>query len=274
MNLLHAIILGVIQGLTEFLPISSSGHLAIAELLMKQEPSLSLKVSLHVGTLVAILVVFWRQFLELITGFIGTVRALATGQLLDSFRNDDSVKMFLLVLIALVPTGILGLLVKHYLVSAMSDLGFVGAALLINGGVLFATRWSDPSPAVARKPGILDALLIGIGQGLATIYGISRSGSTISAGLFRRLGASFAVSFSFLVAIPAIAGAELLEIVSQSATGSVKFYTAFLGAVVSGVVGYLFLRLLIRLVRRGQLSFFAYYSWLAGIVVIIFHFLG
>ncbi len=274
MTILQAIVLGAIQGLTEFLPISSSGHLTIGQKLFGLDPSLSFTVSVHVGTLVAIVVVFRQQVLELLLGFVESVKALVAGQLVDAYRNDEPVRLFVLVFLALFPTAVVGLLVKRYLVASMSSLAFVGLALLVNGGVLFATRWSTPQPAAKRKSGIRDSLAIGLAQGLATMYGISRSGMTISVALFRRLGAPFAISFSFLIAIPAIVAAELLEVIGESGTEKVDLTKAFLGAAVSAVVGYLFLRLLVKVVRRGKLSFFAYYCWLVGTLSLIYHFRG
>jgi len=274
MSLIDAVILGVLQGITEFLPISSSGHLALAQRMFGYAPSLSFTIATHVGTLVAIMVVFWRDIVQLLSGLGRSASALAKGRLIAAYANDGRVKLFAMVLLAMLPTAAAALLIRKYLVDWMSQALFVGLALIVNGGVLFATRYLKAEKQAARAAGLPDAVVIGFAQGLAVTYGLSRSGLTISTGLFRGLDAKFAVKFSFLIAIPAIVGAQILEATTASGTGKVELKCSVLAAVVSAVVGYVFLRFLVGAVRRGKLSAFAYYCWLAGAFAVVYHFVG
>ncbi len=274
MSLIDAIILGIVQGITEFLPISSSGHLALAQRMFGYAPSLSFTIAAHVGTLVSILVVFRREVAELLSGLARSASALARGRFKAAYLNDQGVRLFVMVVWAMLPTVAAALLIKKYLADWMSQALFVGLALIVNGGVLFATRYLKAEKQAGRVPGLSDSLTIGLAQGLAVTYGLSRSGLTIATGLFRRLGGEFAVRFSFLIAIPAIVGAQMLEATTGTGTSKVRLECSALAAGVSAVVGYVFLRFLVGAVRRGKLSVFAYYCWLAGALALVYHFVG
>lgn len=274
MSLIEAVILGAIQGVTEFLPISSSGHLTLVQRMFGLKPSLSFTIATHVGTLVAILLVFRREVMELLSGLGSAFAALVRGKLKAVYRDDEQVRLLTMVVLALFPTAVAGLLIKKYLLNWMSQSGFMGLALIVNGGVLFATRYLKVGKKADRAPGLPDSLAIGLAQGLAVTYGLSRSGLTISTALFRRLGTEFAVRFSFLIAIPAIVGVQILEAATETGTAQVELKCNWLAAVVSAVVGYIFLRFLVGVVRRGKLSFFAYYCWLAGAFALVYHFVA
>ena len=193
MTILEAVILGIIQGLTEFLPISSSGHLVLGqELLGISIPGNSFEVVVHLGTLCSVLIVFWPDIWELIT----------------SIRSTTSQKYILGIVIATIPAVLIGLLFKDIISEAFDNIRVVSITLLITGLILFTTKYiniKDINISLGR------GLLIGIAQAAAIIPGISRSGVTISAGMHLGVSPDKAAKFSFLLAIPAIAGAGIIN---------------------------------------------------------------
>lgn len=204
MSILQSIFLGVVQGLTEFLPVSSSGHLVFFQSLMGlKEPPIFFDVMLHIGTLLAVVVYFWTDICEIAQG-LGAV-------LKRKHKNLPQVKLFLLIILASIPTGLMGILFKDWFESFFSRPKLVGGMLLITGLVLWLTRFTKKEGKPLGRMGWIDAILIGIAQGFAILPGISRAGATISTGLFCGLDRELSGKFSFLLSIPAILGATLLE---------------------------------------------------------------
>ena len=205
MNYLQTIILGVIQGLTEFLPVSSSGHLAVFEKLFAVEKTSNFfEVLLHVGTMGAIVAVFYKDVVQLLRSFFVFIFGNAGKEDIKRF------KMCLYIILALIPTGVIGFYVDKRYLALSGNLFAVGMMFIITAVVLFLTREAgaeDEGERPAKKTNWLLALIIGIAQGIATLPGISRSGATISAGIVAKMEKSEAVRFSFLIAIPAMAGA-------------------------------------------------------------------
>ncbi len=275
MTLLEAIILGILQGLTEFLPVSSSGHLALAQhFLGLKEPLVFFDVMLHVGTLSAVIVVY-RGALTRLT--IGCISTLANTELyrqpITTFNSSNDFRFVFLILLGSIPTGIIAVLFKTELESFFEDVLFVSVMLILTGIILQLPRiWTfiwigsaENRETSTRNVKVWHAPLIGIAQGCAITPGISRSGSTISIALLLGIPAKLAAEYSFLLSIPAILGAVALKI-SDIADTSMPLYILGAGMVTSFVVGYIALRLLLVVLNRGQFSLFTYYCVVLGVV--------
>lgn len=266
MNAFEAILLGVVQGLTEFLPISSSGHLVLFQnLLGFKEPELLFDICLHVGTLLAVCAVYFREIVTI----LGTlIRLPAHLKVSRGFRNlyaaNEQVRISVLIIIGSIPTAVIGLMFKEIADQLFSSIRIVGLMLLITGGLLWFTRRLDPVGKPLKAVKAKDALLIGLTQGLAILPGISRSGSTISVALYLGIDRTVAGRYSFLLSIPAILGALLVSIDSGATHTSIPTAIILLGAVASTLTGYLALKLLLMLVHRGKLFRFAPYCWIVG----------
>mgnify|MGYP001352865530 CR=1 FL=1 len=268
LDLFSAVLLGVIQGLTEFLPVSSSGHLVLfSSLLDVREPSVVFEVLVHVGTLAAVLVVFWNEFVQIVQGFFHLLRRPT--QAAQLYRTDIGSRLFIWLCAGTLPIVIAALLFKDYVEQLFNSARFVGFALIITGLILFiADRFSGSSRS--REQTLLDSLWIGIGQAVAVLPGISRSGTTIAFGLARGLSREQAARFSFLLSIPGILGALVLSIPDLvGGTVSTSGGVLFAGMLAAAVTGYAAIRLLLQVVRRGRLVWFSYYTWIVGLLVLI-----
>jgi undecaprenyl-diphosphatase len=262
MDHIDAVILGVVQGLTEFLPISSSGHLVLFQhLLGFREPELLLDAALHFGTLLAVCIHFRMDLRAMVVDAGSLIR--------HPFAPRPSSRRPLVwwIFVGSLPTALIGLMFKDAFEKAFGSVPLVGAMLLVTGTLLLLTRFTARSGTSKQTLGLLIALAIGTAQGIAIIPGISRSGATIACGLFLGLERELAARFSFLLSIPAIAGALLLQLVEGDA-GRIPLGTLIIGVVSSGLVGLFALRVLMGIVRRGRLSYFAPYCWIIGLVLI------
>ncbi len=269
MNTIQSIILGIIQGLTEFLPISSSGHLVIFQHLFgMKEPELFFDISVHMGTLVAVIIFFRKEIWSIILSVVNSVRLLLKKQasLADVYKNPD-IKLTLLIIIGSVPTAFLGLIFKEIADQLFSSVFIVGCTLIITGSFLWLTRMVKNNVKNIEGFSIKNALVIGVAQGIAIIPGISRSGSTIAAGFFLGLDRETATRYSFLLSIPAILGAEVLGLKDVSAHAIDA--TIIFGTLTAGIVGYGALNLLVYMVKKGQLHVFAPYCWVVGIAALV-----
>jgi len=270
---LRLLLLGIIQGLTEFLPVSSSAHLVFAEAILGiPRPGVFLEVILHLGTLVALLVVFREDLLAIVRGFLGSLArpAWVHGNP-HGRRIPPEGRLAWLILVGSIPTALMGLLFEGTFERIFASVTLVAALLMVTGVILLVSgRRSSTRPL--QETSVLDALTIGFAQGLAIAPGISRSGITIAAGLWRGLDREASARFSFLLAIPAILGAGLYkarEITLAHAMGFTPFQL-LLGFVASVVTGYLAIRWMLEIVRRARLSWFAYYCWAVGLLVLTF----
>lgn len=256
-SLLEAALLGVIQGLTEWLPVSSSGHLVLAQELLDIEQPLMLDVVLHLGSLVVILL-FLRAEIANIS------RAV--------WRRDfggEWGKVGVFVIIGTIPVALAGYFLHDRVEDLFGSPFAVGVALLFTGLLLFCTRFRDGS----HQLGYFTSVLIGVAQAVALIPGISRSGATISTGLLAGIRKENAFRFSLLLAVPAIAGAAVFEI-ANTADRTCDAPPLILGAIISMVVSYVAIRLLQRIVTHRHLHLFAYYCWALGLSVIVLERLG
>ena len=249
-NGFQAVVLGLIQGLTEFLPVSSSGHLVIAQSLLGIESHVILfDVFVHVGTLVAVMAVFWQDIWQLL--------------------RRPFCKLTACLIIACIPAAIMCFCLNDLFKALFSSVIAVAIALIITGILLYFSDRLNGKRTLAEM-NYLDALLIGIFQGVAIIPGLSRSGSTIFGALTRGLKRSEAARFSFLISIPVIFGALLKELLDASGEGSlVVTWTYFVGAAVAALVGYLAIRAFLRILEKKTLRYFSYYCWALAFVVIV-----
>jgi len=257
MNWLQALILGILQGITEFLPISSSGHLAISSALFgldNPENTLAFVVFLHFSSLLAILVVFFKEIMQIFTA--------------------KHINIILWIIIGIIPAGILGFAFKHTIESLFSvdRVYLIGIALIINGVILLIGEngaWGI-SQIPLERIGVKKSLIIGIIQAIAIIPGISRSGSTISGGLICGLGKRQAVIFSFFLAIPVILGATVLELKDFSKfTATIQPISILIGGIAAFLISIVALNILIRVVIKGKLYYFSIYCFILGAIVLI-----
>ncbi|HOP46250.1 MAG TPA: undecaprenyl-diphosphate phosphatase [Desulfobacteraceae bacterium] len=258
MGNIETIFLGIIQGLTEFLPVSSSGHLVFFQnILGFSEPALLLDCSLHFGTLIAVCLYFRADLGKMIT------------QLCRLNFQDPHASLALWVIVGSVPTGLIGLLFKTPLESLFGSVTVVGFMLIVTGLIVALTRFLPDDYVTKKNIGLLVALAVGTSQGLAIIPGISRSGATIVCAMLLGMNREIAARFSFLLSIPAIIGALAIQInVSQiESIGSIPLLLGFVSAALVGLVA---LKLLMSLVKKGHLYYFAPYCWAIGMAIIIF----
>ena len=276
MSLLSSILLGLIQGVAEFLPISSSGHLAIAEHFLGMSGASDIPeffdVLLHLGTLVAVFVAYWDDVRDMVVEFFCGVRDLARGS--TPTPVPPARRMILLIIVGTLPLLVV-LPIKDLVEGLADNMYFVATALLVTGCLLFASDRVKKGRKTEKSATMVDVLLVGVAQAIATCPGISRSGTTITAGCFRGFDRKFAVRFSFLLSIPAILGANILSLKDAVEAGiiwaDVPVY--LVGVVVSAVVGYACIRLLKMIADRGKFGAFAYYCWAVGVLTLILTFI-
>lgn len=274
MSLTQAFILGIIQGLTEFLPISSSGHLVIFQNLFGlKEPDLFFDVALHVGTLMAILIVLRQDVCSLVKGTFCFLVYRMRSQMDKIDDQDKTMARFAgLIFIGLIPTAALGFFLQDVFRLLFSSLLAVGMMLIITGTLLWLTKTTGEGTKDNANMSVLDAIIIGFVQGLSIAPGISRSGATISFGLFRKLKKMVAIRFSFLLSIPAILGAIILEW-ENPLLHEGELLNVISGTLTAALAGYICLNMLIRVVQKGHFHFFSPYCWAMGSMTIVLSFI-
>lgn len=288
MSLLEAIFLGIIQGLTEFLPVSSSGHLSIFQQIFGLEKTgTSFDVFLHLGTLLAVFVVYWREIGRLIYDGIGIIvdsivnvfyyiRWKTTKQSPEYRKVIRTAyrKFALLVIISTIPTAIIGLLGSNLVDQASDTLIIPGICLLITALLLIISDNIPDGKKTPKKTTYSNAFFIGICQGIATLPGLSRSGTTITAGLLCGLRRDFVVKYSFIMSIPAIIGANILKIPAlheNIAKTGVECYIA--GSLTAAIIGYICIKTMLVIVRNKQFKYFSLYCGIVGMIAIVASFL-
>jgi len=270
LDILSAIILGAVQGLSEFLPISSSGHLALIPHLLGVETGLAFDTVLHIGTLIAIFTFFWKDIVNLIKGFILSIIDLSEG--IDKFKeglNTIPEKRFAwLIIIGTIPTGIIGILFKDAVETVLRGTIFIGFFLIVTGIILYYSERHSSGNITAKDMSFKKAAIVGICQGLAVLPGISRSGSTIASGLCLGLEREYAARYSFLLSVPAVIAAGVLQIkdISNIDASMTVLLAGFLSSV---IFGYLAIKLLMKMIKGWSLDIFAYYCWIVGILTLV-----
>ena len=273
MEPLQAIALGIIQGLTEFLPVSSSGHLVLLQNLFGlAQPELLFDICLHIGTLIAVCIVFFQEIRSILLTLLhlpGLTKS--SGGLKPLFAENEDVRIALLIVAGSIPTAVLGILFHKIADQIFGAVWIVGIMLLVTGTILWFTRMAPRKGRSIVKVTMKDALVIGLVQGLAILPGISRSGTTISVALFLGVDREVAGRYSFLLSIPAILGALIMGLDSSLIQTSVSWGMILAGTASAGVVGYGALKLLLHLVKKGHLYSFAPYCWLLGVAALIWN---
>jgi undecaprenyl-diphosphatase len=258
MTLLLALLLGLVQGVTEFLPISSSGHLRLMSAAFGvEDPQTLFDVCVHGGTLGAVLAVYRSDVLRMIKG------------LTQPRWDNPGFRLVVLVLVGTIPAGVVGVLAGDWLEAELSSVSMVGGFLMFNGAILMGSRGRGEQGRGLDALTLKDAVVIGLSQSVALLRGISRSGTTITAALLTGVNREAAAAFSFLLAIPAISGAVILKLGQALGSGGVETPPLIAGTLTAFVTGYFALNVLIRLVNRGQLYHFAWYCWGLGAAALI-----
>ena len=273
MTYLMSIVLGLVQGVAEFLPISSSGHLSIFQNWFGlEEPDNLFNVLLHFATLIAVCVVYWRDIVDMVQEFFRGVAALTN-------RKDDhgpvppARRLVMMVILGTLPLFLV-LPIEDKVEALGGNNLFVGFALLVTGVILYVSDRMARGKKTARTATVKDALLVGCAQAVAVIPGLSRSGCTISAGMALGFERTFAVRFSFLLSLPAVVGATLLKVIDVAKEGvdTALLPIYLVGMVVAGVVGYFSIRLVNMLAQKNKFGRFAYYCWAMGLIAIVVSF--
>lgn len=276
MTVLKAIILGLIQGISEFLPISSSGHLSIAGNLMGMDPEadslLSFNILLHVATLAAVFIVYRKDIWEMIKAFFGICGDLFTGKGLK-LKQHTYRRLIVMLILATIPATVAAFLFGDIIENPA--LWQIGIFLLMTAVLLFLSEKLSGGKSEIKNMSYKQSFGTGLFQALGTLPGISRSGSTIVGGLFCKLDKKTAVRFSFLMSIPAILGALILDIKDMMSTESALpgFLPVAAGMIAAAVSGYLAIKFLLRIVEKSKLSYFSYYCAAAGIFAIVWYFI-
>ena len=271
MEMYQGIILGILQGLTEFLPVSSSGHLVLGQIFFGITGSqLIFDISLHVGTLLAILVVYFSDIASILASVFGFFSKALSGKPVNHlFTDDPHLRMAGLILVGSVPTAVIGLFIKQYEAVLFSSALIVGFMLILTGIILWVSRNYYTAEPIGKGFGIKKAIFIGTVQGLAVLPGLSRSGSTIAAGMVAGLDRHTSARFSFLLSVPAVAGAELLGLKDIMEQGLSIDLVTICGTIAAFISGLIALKILLRLVHAGRFHLFAPYCWLAGAAALL-----
>jgi undecaprenyl-diphosphatase len=266
------ILLGAVQGITEFLPVSSSGHLALLQTLFgfdAESPEMLLfDLAVHLGTVVAVVVVLWRS----LPGFSvrETIGADGGGELADTLRPISVRRLLTMILAATVATGIVVMPLKKMFEGAFGSLAVIAAMWLITGTLLWITDRKKHAKLDLDQFGLRGAFLVGLAQGVAVMPGISRSGATVCVAILLGLNRVRAVELSLLIGIPAVLGASLVESLGKWQTlrsGSLPLLSLLLGGVVAAVVGVVAIKLLIRFAKAAKLKYFGFYCYALAILV-------
>lgn len=286
MTIIQSIFLGIIQGITEFLPVSSSGHLTILQNLcgIQTDGGLLFDVMLHIGTVVAICIVFRRDILRMIGETVRMINDL--GKNISVFfhnKKDQDARRYkkilhnnyrrfvVMVICATIPTGIIGFAAQDLIALASESLLAPGIGLIMTAILLIISDAVETGNKIPKDISFTSSFLIGIAQGLSTLPGLSRSGTTIAACLISGYDKRFAVKYSFIMAIPAILGAACLEIsqIGGSNVSISQFFIYLVGAVVSGTVGYFCMKKMLTIVRKKKFRGFAIYCLILGCISLI-----
>lgn len=269
MSSFQAIVLGIVQGITEFAPVSSSAHLVILPYLSGwRQPPLLFLINLHLATLVAVVCCFKRECLELFIAFTRSLRRL-------SAKNDSSAKLAWLIVLGTVPAALVGYFLKHFFESLFGSPLAVGFLLLVTGAILILSEKRARRERKLEEITVFDSILIGAAQSLAIAPGLSRSGLTMAAGLLKGLTRESSARFSFLLSIPIILGAFVREIPkSNLAVAALNIGPLVLGFLAAAISGYLCIKFLLSYLQKRDLSVFAYYCFGLGILTIIFNWLS
>lgn len=267
-----AVILGLVQGLGEFLPISSSGHLALLENFFSIDESkiLLFTVMLHLGTLVSVFAVYWKDIIRLVFELCYTIRDIAKGKS-PRININATRRMGAMIIIATVPTAIIGFAFNDMFEGLYSSIISIGIGLIFTGTILWIAEKMGNGNNNIHEMTFLNAIIVGIMQGIAIAPGVSRSGSTLFGGLISKIDREFAVKFAFLISIPSILGSFVLEFPKAlKAGGSIFTGPVLVGMLVAALSGFFAIKVMIKIVSSKRLSMFSFYTWALGGCVVIY----
>ncbi|MCQ2977781.1 MAG: undecaprenyl-diphosphate phosphatase [archaeon] len=269
MDIIQAMIIGLVQGLTEFLPVSSSAHLIFAQqFLGVTEPSLAFDVLLHLGTLVAVVGYFFKDIVRMIIAFFKSLLDIVKGRFKSEIKRDPYKKLAWFTILATIPVGIAGIAFDDLVESLFTGITLPAFFLLITGCLLFASQRMNTGKINIDEINWKEALILGCGQACALLPGLSRSGTTIATGLLLDLDKEFAAKFSFILSIPAILGATVIQLKDVSIT-NVELTAWIAGFAIAAISGYLAIKFLLKLIKERSLDVFAYYCWIIGIIILV-----
>jgi undecaprenyl-diphosphatase len=267
-DIFQSVILGVVQGITEWLPISSSGHLALTQLLLNIEVPIFFDLILHLGTLIGV-VGFYRK------DILGIFKSVIYPKSMDLDSIKENRELLIFIIVGTIPTAIIAFGLKSIFVYSFYSFFLLSIGFFISGIFILMTKYLKRG---SKKIGYLDAIIIGIAQGFSVFSSISRSGITISIGMMRQIDHDRLVKYSFLLSIPAIIGGSLFDLLLMDETQlsqieKINFSSYLTGFVFSGIVGYISIILLINIVKKGSLFYFSYYCFGLGAILLIASFI-
>lgn len=270
MDLIQGIIIGIVQGLTEFLPVSSSAHLVFIQNILGVESSLAFDTFLHLGSLLAVLWFFRGDIIKMIKSWWLSIGDILQGRFKQGFYDDPYKRLAWYVILATIPVGIAGVFFEDAVDSLFAGALYVPAFFLfVTGTILYLSQRMTSGEINFHNVSAKESLFMGLGQACAILPGLSRSGTTIAAGLVIGLDKEFAAKFSFILSIPAILGAFVLQLKDIGSAMDANFLPILLGFVAAFIAGYAAIKWMLELIQKRSLDIFAYYCWIVGIVVFI-----
>ncbi|PWB85521.1 undecaprenyl-diphosphate phosphatase [Methanobrevibacter thaueri] len=268
MDIIQGIIIGIVQGLTEFLPVSSSAHLVFIQNILGVESSLAFDTFLHLGTLIAVLWFFRYDIYKMLKSWWLSLGDILQGRFTEGFGEDPYKRLAWYVIIATIPVGIVGVLFEDSVDALFAGALYVPAFFLfVTGTILYLSQRMTSGNINYDNITKKEALFMGLGQACAILPGLSRSGTTIAAGLTIGLDKEFAAKFSFILSIPAIFGAFVLQLKDIGSAMDANFLPVFLGFIAAIISGYLAIKWMLDLIQNKSLDIFSYYCWAVGIIV-------
>jgi len=267
MDYLKVLILAITQGLTEFLPVSSSGHLVIvSEFFGIHYPGITMEIFLHFGTFLSVLVVFRKDIHNILIAFFKNFWKITNYP--KNMKENEDFAMSIYMLLAIIPAGIAGVFFGDFFENLFKDINAVGFALIVTGTILFLTQWAKKSN---KKITLWSSVIIGIVQAFAIIPGISRSGSTISTGLFLGIDKKKVARFSFILALPLVFGATLLETKNLVGVSVIDWKLILFGIVIAFITGYYAIKWILYSLLKGKFYIFSYYCVILGFLILAFN---
>ena len=268
MDIIQGIIIGIVQGLTEFLPVSSSAHLVFIQKLLGVQSSLAFDTFLHLGTLIAVMWFFRYDIYKMLKSWWLSLGDILQGRFREGFYEDPYKRLAWYVILATIPVGIVGVLFEDSVDALFSGALYVPAFFLfVTGTILYLSQRMTSGEINYNTITKKEALFMGLGQACAILPGLSRSGTTIAAGLTIGLDKEFAAKFSFILSIPAILGAFLLQVKDIGSAMDANFLPVFLGFIASIIAGYMAIKWMLDLIQNKSLDIFVFYCWLMGLIV-------
>lgn len=270
MDVIQAIIIGIVQGLTEFLPISSSAHLIFAERALGVAPDLAFDTFLHLGSLIAVIWFFHGDIYKLIRSWFLSIGDILQHRFIEGLYEDPYKKLAWYVILATIPVGIVGVLFQSQVEELFAGALYVPAFFLfVTGTILYLSQRMNSGKIDFANVSGKESLFMGLGQACAILPGLSRSGTTIAAGLVAGLDKEFAAKFSFILSIPAIIGATIVQIKDIGGAMDANFTAIILGFIAAFIAGYLAIKWVLDLIQNRNLDIFSYYCWAVGIIVFL-----